>query len=205
MEWLLRNSILKKMRLWKCLHLSQTEQSACLLHAFHWNLQREDHIIQEGKLAGDHSAWPGYGHFSCLVLSFATNHPARTRQQQLQFTHLWRMVTSALSMVKFTANNQYVFSGEELSFTSVIGESQAEIISLVTWRQSVSTALLPGLSTGVQLLKFWGIEHVCEFSSCGQKRGHILNLTSSGEVCMTGLTNSETESNHIRFSELKNS
>lgn len=70
MEWLLRNSILKKMRLWKCLHLSQTEQSACLLHAFHWDLRREDHIIQEGKLAGDHSAWPGYGHFSCLVLSF---------------------------------------------------------------------------------------------------------------------------------------
>lgn len=99
----------KAERLRKCLHLSQTEQSVCLLHATRGDLRREDQIIQDGKLAGDHPAWPWCGHFSCLVLSFATNHPVRTRQERLQFTHIWRMVTSALSMVKFTAYNQYVF------------------------------------------------------------------------------------------------
>lgn len=31
----------------------------------------------------------------------------------------------------------------------------------------------------------------------GQKRGRILNLTSPGEACVVGLSNSETESNHI--------
>jgi hypothetical protein len=41
------------------------------------------------------------------------------------------MVTSALSMMKFTANNQYVFSGKEPLFISVIGQSQAEIIPFV--------------------------------------------------------------------------
>ena len=37
------------------------------------------------------------------------------------------------------------------------------------------------------------------------KKGHIVHLTSSGEACMGGLTNSETESNHIGRSEHKNS
>lgn len=35
------------------------------------------------------------------------------------------------------------------------------------------------------------------------KRGRILNLTSSGEACMAGLTNSEIRSNHIGWSENK--
>jgi hypothetical protein len=47
------------------------------------------------------------------------------------------MVTCALSMVKITANNQYVFSGKEPSFISVIGQSQAEIISFVTRMLSI--------------------------------------------------------------------
>ena len=38
---------------------------------------------------------------------------------------------------------------------------------------------------------------------CGQKRGHILSLTSSGEACLVDRTNSETESNHIGWSEHK--
>lgn len=41
--------------------------------------------------------------------------------------------------------------------------------------------------------------------NCGQKWGHKLNLTSSGEARTAGLENSETEINHIRLSEHKNS
>ena len=39
-------------------------------------------------------------------------------------------------------------------------------------------------------------EHA-KYGTCGQKRGHILNVTNSEEACMVGLTNSETKSNHI--------
>lgn len=39
-----------------------------------------------------------------------------------------------------------------------------------------------------------------------EKRGHILNLTSTGEACMAGgLTNSETCSNHTGWSEMNTS
>lgn len=40
---------------------------------------------------------------------------------------------------------------------------------------------------------------------CGQKRGHILNLKSSGAARMAGLTIPETESNHTGWFEFKNS
>lgn len=45
----------------------------------------------------------------------------------------------------------------------------------------------------------------CQGEDCRWKRGHILNLTSSGEACMVGLTNSGTKSNHRGWSEHKNS
>lgn len=118
-------------------------QSVCPLRAINWDLRSEDQIIQDGKLAGQCPAWPGCRHFSCFVLSLATNHPSRNGQQQLQFTRIWRMVTSTLNMVKFTANNQYVFSGKEPSFISVIGQSQAEIISFVTWMHSIFNRFIP--------------------------------------------------------------
>ena len=38
-----------------------------------------------------------------------------------------------------------------------------------------------------------------------KQRGHILNLTSSGEACMAGLTNPETKVDHTGRSEHKNS
>ena len=39
-----------------------------------------------------------------------------------------------------------------------------------------------------------------------EKKGHILNLTSTGEACeVGGLTNSETYSNHTAWSEMKTS
>lgn len=43
------------------------------------------------------------------------------------------------------------------------------------------------------------------YTSCGWKRGHILDLTSSGEAHMMGPTNYETESNHIEWCKHKNS
>lgn len=36
-------------------------------------------------------------------------------------------------------------------------------------------------------------------------KGAILNLASTGDACMAGLTNSEAESNHKRWSEMKTS
>lgn len=138
MEWLLRDSVLQKFKEYEgAFILVECRQSICPLHAINRDLRREDQTIQGGKLAGVRPAWPGCRHFSCPVLSLAANHPARNRQQQLQSTHIWRMVTSALSMVKYTANNHYVFSGKEPSFISVIGQSQAEIISFVTWMHSI--------------------------------------------------------------------
>lgn len=183
MGWLLRNSVLKKVKEYECVFiLVKWRQSICLLHAIHWDLRSEDQIIQDGKLAGEHAAWPGCGHFSCLVLSFATNHPAKNRQQQLQFTRTWRMVTSALSMVKFTANTQYIFSGKEPSVISVIGESQAEIFSLVTWMHSIfncfatvaeKRALLRLAFSHWSFLNChlcWSIKDKCEFWGDGKER-----------------------------------
>lgn len=133
MGWLLRNSVLQKIKEYEdAFILVKCRQSICPLPVINRDLQREGQTIQDGKLAAEHPAWPGCRNFSCLVSSLAANHPARNRQQQCQLTHIWRMVTCALSMVKITANNQYVFSGKESSFISVIGQSQAEIISFVT-------------------------------------------------------------------------
>lgn len=124
--------------------------------------------VQDGKLAGEGPAWPGCRHFSCLVLSLATNHPARNRQQHLQFTHTWRMVTSTLSMVKFTTNNQYVFSGKEPSFISVIGQSQAEIISFVTWMRSIFNCFMTVTENRALL---WLVFHCCSFLNCHLQQG----------------------------------
>lgn len=173
--WLLRNSVLPKFEEYEdAFILVKWGQSICLLHVICQDLRREDPIIQDGRLAGECPAWPGCRHFSRLVLSLATNHPARNRQQQLQFTHVWRMVTSALSTVKFTANNQYIFPGKEPSFISVIGQSQAEIISFVTWIHSIfncsitvaGNRLLPCLAFhGCSVPNFhvlWGAQDKCE-------------------------------------------
>lgn len=160
--------------------LVKCRQSICPSNAINWGLRSEDQIIQDGKLAGECPAWPGCRHFSCFVLSLATNHPARNGQQQLQFTHIWRMVTSTLNMVKFTANNQYVFSGKEPSFISVIGQSQAEIISFVTWMNSIFNCFITVAENRALLwLAFscwsflncrlhWCIQDKCEFG--GRKR-----------------------------------
>lgn len=123
--------------MWTVFILVKCRWSICPLCTINRGLRHKDQIIQDGKLAGEHPAWPGCRHFSCLVLSLATNHPARIRLQQVEFPHTWRMVTPVLSMVKFRANNQYVFSGKEPLFISVIGQSQVEIISFVTWVHSI--------------------------------------------------------------------
>lgn len=183
MGWLLRNSVPKKIKECESVFiLVKWRQSICLLHAIHWGLSSEDQIVQDGRLAGEHPTWPGCGHFSCLVLSFATNHPAKSRQQHLQVTHTWRMVTSALSMVKFTANNQYVFSGKEPSLISVIGESQAEMISLVTWMHSIfnCSATVAGKRALLRLAfshwsflnchLCWSIKDKCEYLGDGKRR-----------------------------------
>lgn len=144
----------KDERLWTCLHLGQMGQWVCLLHATHGDLRREDQIIQDGKWAGDHPAWPGCGHFSCPVLSFATNHPAKTRQEQLQFTYIWRMVTSALSMVKFTATNQYVFFRQRtithFGYWRISGRDHI----FCDWKAEHLNCFFTGMRAGVQLLKF---------------------------------------------------
>lgn len=128
--------------------------SICPLCTINRGLRRKDQMIQVGKLAGEHPAWPGCRHFSCLVLSLATNHPVRIRLPQVEFPHAWRMVTPALSTVKFRANNQYVFSGEGPLFISVIGQSWAEIISFVTWMRSVFSCFMTGAAN--RNLMGWG-------------------------------------------------
>lgn len=51
----------------------------------------------------------------------------------------------------------------------------------------------------------WKIyEYVC-FIKCGQKRGHILNLKSSGEAAERVLQTPRPKPNHIEWSEIKTS
>lgn len=130
--------------MWAVFILVKCRWSICPLCTINRGLRRKDQMIQDGKLAGEHPAWPGCRHFSCLVLSLATNHPARIRLPQVEFPQAWRMVTPALSTVKFRANNQYVFSGKGPLFISVIRQSQAEIISFVTWMCSIFSCFMTG-------------------------------------------------------------
>ena len=44
---------------------------------------------------------------------------------------------------------------------------------------------------------FYLLDHEFTIKGCGKKHNYIRKLTSSGEASMVGLTNSETESNHV--------
>lgn len=144
----LKNSVLQKIKEHKSpFILVKCRWSICPLCTISRGLRQKDQIIQDGILAGEHPAWPGCRHFSCLVLSPATNHPAGIRRRPVEFAHAWRIVTPALSMVRFRANDQYVFSGREPSLISVIGRSQEEITPFVIWMCSLLGCFMTAVDT----------------------------------------------------------